>query len=86
MSPTVSECSELTSVSLSSAWRVHENKVASIAVGNVCGWQLEMHIYCAPLVTLVSYFDHLGTNGVVSLVPYGYQSYSPCHLDTRIVV
>ena len=36
-----------------------------------------MHIYCAPLVTLRSYFDHLGTNAVASLVPYGYQSYSP---------
>ena len=47
MSPTVSECSELTSVSLSSAWRVHENKVASIAVGK-CVWVTirNAHLLC----------------------------------------
>ena len=47
MSPTVSECSELTSVSLSSAWRVHENKVASIAAGK-CVWVIirNAHLVC----------------------------------------
>ena len=47
MSPTVSECSELTSVSLSSAWRVHVNKVASIAVGK-CVWVIirNAHLLC----------------------------------------
>ena len=47
MSPTVSECSELTSVSLSSAWRVHENKVATIAAGK-CVWVIirNAHLVC----------------------------------------
>ena len=47
MSTTVSECSELTSVSLSSAWRVHVNKVASIAVGK-CVWVIirNAHLLC----------------------------------------